>query len=479
MNTEITLQDQITGDTPLVPVILKLAGPVILMMYLQGAYNIIDTIWVGQLLGKNALAGIATGGFVLWIVFGLTNLIAVGAAATISRRVGEGNFRRAEYIIAKGLLYGFVLSVIVGFLLWIVTPQLFRLMGTAAPVTDLGTSYLRVILVGAPVIFLSFILQRAFQSEGDTVTPMWLMGFSLLVNAILDPVLMLGLLGLPELGVAGAALATVISRTVMVILAIWLLLKKKKITSKRLNTGLFRYIPNLVPVLLEGRLKLRVHEMIGWDWKYLMTVLKIGIPGTVSHIFFPFVYMFITRIPASYGPEYIAALRIGHTVEGLSFFLAMGFSMSVATCIGQNLGAKQPQRAAQAAWISAGMVAGVLAVLSVLFYLFSYQIGSVFTQDLQAISACDEYLKILAYSQVFMGLELVFVGAFSGAGDTMPPMVLLVPLNLARIPAAFLLEGISGMGISGVWWAISGSSILKGILIMIWFSRGGWKKKRI
>ncbi|MFC1891637.1 MATE family efflux transporter, partial [Thermodesulfobacteriota bacterium] len=179
------------------------------------------------------------------------------------------------------------------------------------------------------------------------------------------------------------------------------------------------------------------------------------------------------------GPEYIAALRIGHTVEGLSFFLAMGFSMSVATCIGQNLGAKQPQRAAQAAWISAGMVAGVLAVLSVLFYLFSYQIGSVFTQDLQAISACDEYLKILAYSQVFMGLELVFVGAFSGAGDTMPPMVLLVPLNLARIPAAFLLEGISGMGISGVWWAISGSSILKGILIMIWFSRGGWKKKRI
>ena len=474
------IQDLITGDGPLAPVILRMAGPAVLMMYLQGAYNIIDTIWVGQLLGKFALAGIATGGFVLWSLFGLISLVSVGISAMLARRLGEENLPAAEDLIVKGLGYGVVLSLFIGASLWFLTPTLFQLMGTDPAVTDQGTKYLRIILLGCPFLFLSFILQRIFQAAGDTVTPMWLMFVTLMINTLLDPVLMLGMFGLPRMGVAGAALATVIARLIMVLSGIWLLLERKRIVTTRIRHPLFRYVPHMFPKITAGHLGLPSRAGIsGWDWRLFGTTLRIGVPAAITQTMFPFVYMVITRLPASYGPEYVAALRIGHAVEGISFFLALGFAMATAPCVGQNLGAGKPARAASSAWISAGIVSAILFAFSVFFYVFSRQIGGVFSPEAGTIEASAAYLRILSISQLFMGLEIVLGGAFSGAGDTVPPMAMLVPINLARIPLAYLLSGFAGLGIKGVWWAISGTSILKGVLIVLWFYRGRWQSKRV
>jgi putative MATE family efflux protein len=473
------IQDRIVGEAPLTPVILKLAWPVVLMMYLQGAYNIIDSIWVGQLLGPFALAGIATGGFVLWSIFGLTNLVTVGVLALLARRIGENRLDAAEEIATRGVWYALVLSILVGIGLWVSVPVLFELMGTGPDVTQLGTSYLRVLLWGCPLIFLSFLLQRIFQAAGDTVTPMWLMFFALMANTLLDPVLMLGLWGLPRLGVAGAALATIIARLIMVILGIGLLLKRRRIGSTRLQHTVLRYFPRYVPVVTEGYLRLQLRRISGWDWRLFATTLRIGLPNAVSQVLFPFVYMVITRLPAAYGPEYVAALRIGHTVEGLSFFLALGFSIATATCLGQNLGARKPERAERSGWIATGIVTAILFVFSLFFYFFSHEISEVFTPEPNTVKASAAYLEILAISQIFMGVEIVLTGAFSGAGNTVPPMAIFVPLNLARIPMAYWLAGPGGFGVSGVWWAISGTSVLKGLGIALWFSRGRWKAKRV
>jgi len=461
------------------PVILKLAGPVVLMMYLQGAYNIIDSIWVGQLLGKMALAGIATGGFVLWSIFGLTNLVTVGVMARVARRVGENKVADAEQVAAKGVWYAFFLSLVVGAVLWFLTPTLYEMMGTDPEVTDLGSQYLRVLLVGCPLIFLSFVLQRIFQAAGDTVTPMWLMFLSLILNAGLDPVLMLGLFGFPRMGVAGAAAATVIARLAMVVFGIWLLSERKRIAAKRFRDPVFGYFSLIAPVVTQGYIGLELGKDSGWDWRLFGSTLRIGLPNAVSQVLFPLVYMIITRIAAAYGAKYIAALRVGHTVEGVSFFLALGFSIATATCLGQNLGAKKPDRAERAGWIATAIVVAILFVYSLLFYLLSRQIGSVFTPDPETIGASATYLEILAISQVFMGIEVVLAGAFSGAGDTVPPMAIFTPLNLARIPAAYLLAGSAGLGVSGIWWAISGTSILKGVAIALWFYRGRWKKRKV
>ncbi len=471
--------NRITGPGPLAPVIFKLAAPVVLMMYLQGMYNIVDTIWVGRLLGKISLAGIATGGFVLWSLYGMTSLIAVGAAAKISRRLGEGNVGEAETVAAKSLLFALFLSVFFGVLFWFLTPVFFSLMGTGAQVTETGMLYIRVLLLGSPFIFFSFTLEGIFQASGDTVTPMGLMAVSLMLNAALDPVLMIGMFGFPALGVAGAAVATLVSRIMFVSLGLSFLMRKKRIGFRRAYSPVFRSLLPFVPVVSEGVLKLEAGNISGWDRRLFLDVIKIGLPSTVSRTLFPFVYMVITRLPAEFGPEYIAALRIGHTVEGISFFFAMGFSVAASTCVGQNLGAGSAERAEKAAWIAAGVVSLALLLFSVLFLFFPRQIAAVFSSERATMEAAAQYLVILSFSQVFMGLEIVMGGAFSGAGDTVPPMAAFVPLNISRIPAAYILCHTFGLGVLGVWWAISGSSIVKGIVISFWFGRGRWKEKNV
>lgn len=479
MTQNADIQNRITGDGPLIPVIFRLAGPVVLMMYLQNAYNIIDTIWVGQLLGDVALAGIATGGYLLWMLFGLTNLVSVGVAAIIARRMGEGKVREAERSAALGLGFSLVVSLVVAVVMWLALPTFFDMMGTDPQVTKEGMIYIKVLLVGAPLIFISFTIQQVFQAAGDTVSPMWLMAVSLAMNLVLDPVLMIGLGPFPKMGIAGAAVATVISRLMMVMVGLCLLGRGQRLSRGRINFPILARFGRVWPSPTEGYLHLQGKETGYWDWPLFGRILRIGLPTSISMAMFPFVYMVLVRIPAEYGPSQIAALRIGHTVEGMSFFLALGFSIATATCVGQNLGAGKPIRARNAALVSTAIMAVTLLVFSVCFRFFSYQISSVFSPDPVTIAAGATYLKILAWSQVFMGVEIVLGGAFSGAGDTMPPMAVAVPLNLLRIPLGYFLSGTLGWGVVGVWWAISGTSILKGLVLAAWFARGKWVEKAL
>jgi Na+-driven multidrug efflux pump len=218
---------------------------------------------------------------------------------------------------------------------------------------------------------------------------------------------------------------------------------------------------------------------LGWDWTQLGQMVRIGLPNAISMVLFPVVYMVLVRIPAAYGDHQVAALRIGHTVEGMSFFLAIGVSQATATLVGQNLGAGKPARAARFAWASAGLVSAVVALFSVAFYFWAEPIAAVFDPQAATVAAGAVYLRILAVSQVFMGLEIVFGGGFNGAGNTGPPTMVAVPLNLARIPLAYWLADSLGWGVAGVWWAISGTSIVKGALMTGLFSLGRWSRQRV
>jgi Na+-driven multidrug efflux pump len=196
-------------------------------------------------------------------------------------------------------------------------------------------------------------------------------------------------------------------------------------------------------------------------------------------VLFAFVYMALTRIAAGFGTPQIAALRIGHIYEGISFMSALGFSIAAGAMVGQNLGARQPQRAARAAWLAAGIVGGFAAAVGALFRLLPAPLASVFTTDASVLDAAAGYLLILAWSQPFMAIELVLEGAFSGAGDTVPPMTIQSPLTVLRWPAAYVMVATTGLGVTGVWWAISGSSILKSLLLAWWFAKGRWANVKV
>ncbi len=471
--------NRITGDGPLIPVILRLAAPVVLMMYLQNAYNIIDTIWVGQLLGKVALAGISTGGYVLWILIGLAGLVSTGLTATIARRMGEGNIEEAEKMAARGLWYAFGVSVIIGIIVYALLPAIFRMMATDAEVTGEGLAYITILIIGLPTIFLSFAITSMFQASGDTITPMWLVAVSLVINTALDPVLMLGLFGMPKMGIAGAALATVVARLAWVVIGVVLLYSGKRIGQMERGPSPLGFLRRALPSIKPGPLRLNPRKKHGWNWPQFLSILRIGLPHAFSMTLFPLVYMLLIRIPAQYGAHQIAALRVGHTAEGMSFFLAMGFSIATATLVGQNMGAGKIQRARKAAWVSATVVAIILSVYSACFLLLPKGIASIFTPDADTIAASAVYLIIVAWSQLFMGVEIVLGGGFTGSGDTWPPMLVAVPLNLGRIPLAYFLADTMGWGVIGVWWAISATTIVKGIILALWFLTGRWAKKRI
>jgi putative MATE family efflux protein len=284
---------------------------------------------------------------------------------------------------------------------------------------------------------------------------MLVIGGSLALNIILDPLLIFGWGPFPRLETDGAALASVFSQGIGSLLFVFLIIR--------------------------GKLACRFSLLPKWDLDFSMVwrILRIGIPASSAWILFSVVYLFINKIVALFGTEAIAALGIGNRMESISFLTCIGFSTAASTLVGQNLGAGKPERSAQAARQTAGITVMVTGLVALTFFAFPRQIASFFISDPRVVEIAIGYLRILALSQMFMALEIVFEGGFAGAGNTVPPMIVSIAGSAARIPLAYLLAVHWGIGINGVWLAITSTTIVKGVVLSFWFRRGRWKTKRI
>jgi putative MATE family efflux protein len=253
----------------------------------------------------------------------------------------------------------------------------------------------------------------------------------------------------------GAAIATAIAHTVAMFIGLILVLKGRIP---------FRILP-------------RLREKTRLD--IITSLFKIGLPPSLASLNFAFVYLVMTRIMSQFGTPAVAAIPVGNRAESISYMTCFGFYIAASTMVGQNLGARQAERAARAAWTSLGIISAITFVYGVIFLLLSEQITSVLTNDIEVIKIAGSYLRVLAFSQVFMAFEFVLEGAFAGAGDTLPPMIVSIPGTLVRIPLAYLLAISLSLGPSGVFWAITISTIAKGTVVFIWFRSGSWKKQKI
>ncbi len=455
MKKILSFTDQIAGDAPLGPTTLKLALPAMGTMYLISSFNFIDTKIAGE-LGAVSLAGLSTGQFFVWSMIGLSNLISIGIGAVIARRIGEGNRIAAEHAAYQGLAMTLIASLVFGLLFRIIGPFVFSdVMRTSEEVTRAGLSYLYMALIASPLIYLSMTSSQIFQALGDTRKPMYFMALALITHFILDYTLMLGKFGAPKMDVTGAGIAVLGSRAVFVVFAMYVLFSPR--------------FPSFMA---------RPHGSWGIDWKLLKKISIIGLPTAVEGLMFPVIYMLLTRYTTIHGTEQVAALRVGHTVEGLVFFGAIGIGIAMRPLVGQNLGAGNIERARKAPWAGVKIFLAPVLILSAIMLIKPELIVSLITEDPAVVKAGSVYLRIVGWSEVFMAVELIYVGAFAGAGVTWTPMAIVFPLTLARWPIAAWSQH-AGMGIEGVWWALSGTSIVKGILVSWAFSRGGWVKKRI
>ena len=432
---------------PLTSAILRLALPAVGTSLLQLAFLLVDTFWVGRILGPAALAAVSTAGFAVWMVAAFAEMVAVGLTAVAARRHGEGAHGMAAVVAGTTLTLGLALGVLVGAGGWLLVPALFDVMHTPAQVTDLGRLYLTTYLVGAPLVFGFFAVEATFRASGDTRTPLILLGTSVVLNVALDPLLIVGAGPLPALGIAGAAVAAVLTRGAALAMGFVILTRRRLV---RLSV---------------------------FDWRSAFTALRIGLPVAFTGVFFSFVYIGLTRITTRFGVPALAALGIGHKLEGLSYMVSVGFGLASAAIVGQNIGAGRVDRARSAGWLTASYAAGLGSIVGVAFIAFPDLMVGIFTSDPDVIADGSMYLRAMALAQVSMGFEIVLQSALGGAGYTVMPMLWNALFTAARIPLAAWLAGI--LGVAGVWWAIGLTAVARGIAMALLWRGERWHGVRV
>jgi len=437
--------DLVSG--PLPRAIVRLAVPAIGSALLQLVFLLIDVFWVGRILGSSALAAISTAGFAVWALLAVAEMIGVGLTAVASRRHGEGAHGLAAAAGGTTLALSVIFGIAVAAVGELLVPLLFRVMHTPPDVTALGHLWLTTYLIGTPLVFGFYAAEATFRASGDTRTPLILLTASVLVTLILDPVLILGLGPMPAMGIAGAAVAAVGTRALGLAFGFGVLVKRRLV---RLSV---------------------------WDWKSALAVVRIGAPTAATGVFFSAVYVGLTRITTQFGTPALAALGVGHKLEGLAYQVAIGFGLASAAIVGQNLGAGRTDRARRAAYLTATYACLVAAVACVAFLIVPDQLVSVFSRDAAVIREGASYLRIIAVAEITMGMEIVFEASLGGAGFTFEPMLWSGSMTAARIPLAAWLAAL--FGVAGIWWAISLTAMGRGIAMFLIWRGGRWQRTRV
>jgi len=429
-------------EGPLRRAVLRVGLPATAFQLLVFANNFVDYFWV-QRLGEEAAAGQTQGWTVFWMIASLGQIFSTGTTSVVARRVGERRLDAAAHAATHAARGALAAAVLVGALGWLLVPLVVAANRASPAAAGYTLDYLNTLCAGAPLIFLFYAVEGTFKGHGDMHRPLRALATAVVLNMVLDPLLIFGL----GLAVTGAALATVIAFGV---------------------TG-----------LLLGREAHRRRWIQGpgasLDLAIVRRVLAIGTPVSVHGILFSGVYVFIvaeTNLAA--GDAATAALGLGLRIEGVAYMTGVGFAAAAASVVGQCLGAGRPRRANEGAWTATRWAVWLTGGWGLVLFLLPAGLVALVAPSAEATAYTLLYCRIVAISVPFTALEMVLEGAFSGAGDTRPALFLALPLTLLRIPLAMLLTRVLGWGAEGVFWALTWTSVARGILLAFWWARGRW-----
>ncbi|MFV0268694.1 MAG: MATE family efflux transporter [Draconibacterium sp.] len=426
--------------------LVKMALPIMGTSFMQMAYNLTDMVWIG-FLGSKAVAAVGIAGFYIWMSFAFILLAKTGTEIKVSQATGANDEAGAEKFARSGLQMIIGIGVLYSLLLLVFRYPLIGFFNTQdLQVEALSRSYLVVIALGMVFSFGNQVFTGIYNGRGDSKSPFSINGIGLIVNIILDPILIMGLGPFPQMGVMGAALATIIAQILVF--------------------GVFVYNIRFKHSLF--------HQFTFFkkpDYQSLHTIFKMGYPPSLQSGLFTFISMFIARLIADYGATPIAVQKVGSQIEAISWMTAGGFSVALGAFVGQNYGAGQYKRVLEG-YRKAVQVSLILGIANTLLLFFGAKwLFMIFLREPLAISQGVDYLRILALSQIFMCVEITSSGAFNGIGRTKPAAITSVFFNLMRIPLAYVLSKYTPLGLNGIWWAITISSVFKGVVITIWFKK--------
>ena len=443
--------------------IVKLAIPIIATSFVQMAYNMTDMAWLGQ-VGSQTVSAVGMALYLVWFGASLMFITKIGVEVGISQSIGSKNIEKARSFAKNAFSLSFVISIAFAISVWVFAEPIISLFNIQSELVN-GTAlkYLRIIAIGMPFTYSNITMSGIYNGIGNTKIPFWVNAFGLIINMILDPILIFGWGSIPSMGAEGAGIATVISQICVFLVFIYFLHIKEN--------------------------PLQIKNYLGKIQKEFVTpILKVGGPVALQSVCFALFAMILARVMndiAEGNSIPFSVQSIGAQIEALSWMTASGFSTALGTFTGQNFGANKWGRIQKGFFITLG-IAGFIGIISTSLFLFvGDHIFSLFINsgEQDVVQMGIVYLIILSFSQVFMSIEITATGAFNGVGRAIPPAIIGIVGNVLRIPFAFLFSytlvdylpefqnwiSADSVSVTGVWWGITITSILKGSILFLWF----------
>lgn len=433
--------------------ILMFSLPLFAGNLLQMLYNVVDSIWVGQVIGKHALGAVSVSQPLIFALISLVVGLTMATTTLVGQYRGAGNEEMVRRTIGTSLTLLAVLGGIVGVLGVALRYPLLNLISTPEEIIHDSAAYLGVFMGGILALFLYNTLGAILRGLGDANTPLIALAIATLLNIVLDGIFILGLGPVPQMGVPGVAIATVIAQGVSAVwLVRWILRKTDLI---RLNRDYWRV-----------------------DWDLAGRIFRIGLPAGLQQAVVSFGMVTVTALINSFGPEVVAAFGAAQRLDQAAFLPSMSMGLAVTSVVAQNLGAGKLDRVSSAVRWCAGLGVLITAMVTAVAVIKPTILIALFNREPDVLAAGSLYLRINGWSYIFFALVFVLGGVMRGAGDTMSTLVLtIIGLWVVRVPAAYLLA--ARMGPAGIWTGILISAVASFLLHLGYYATGRWKRRAL
>lgn len=442
-------KDLTTGSIP--KHMIQFSLPMLMGSFLQVAYSFINAIWVGQFLGTQALAAVTVSFPVLFAMMALGGGLTLATNILVSQHYGAKRFENLRKVVDSSTVLIVVISFFIMAVGLVFSPHILQLMNTPSDVFPLAAPYLRLTLLSLPFGFGLFLTRSMLQGIGDSKTPLYFQGASLVFLMILDPILIFGLLGFPKLGLNGTAWAAFIAQGSALIALLIYLKKKDNIIAPRFKN-------------------------LHFDWKTTWITIKIGIPSALQQSLVSIGMVVVTSLVNGFGEIATAAFGAASRIDQIAFMPAMSFGMASSTLAGQNIGAKKFDRVREIIFWGSIFSGGITLVISLIAVSFPHFLLHIFVQDENVIQIGVKYLHTVGSCYIFFAMMFVSNGIINGSGHTLvTTFISLVSLWGIRVPLAKYLSSSTG-NVQGIWYAISLSFFIAMTISFSYYAFGNWKK---
>lgn len=438
-------KDLTTG--PIASQLWSLSWPMMLSVFFYTLYNIVDAYWVSK-LSAESIAAVSISQITLFLMISVGFGITAGSGVIMSMDIGAHNKEGAEKVLGQSFVLTGIAGIIFTTIALVFRTQLLTVSGASGAVFQPAMDYFTVTAGGSIFFFILITIMFAFNAQGDTFTLTKLFAISTLVNGVLDPILIFGWAGFPELGIRGAAIATVISQIVFICIALYSL-------SRPTRSIQFHF------------------KNLGFNWGSVKRVLNIGIPAALTQITNPIGMAAITFICAHAFQELGSiAFSLGSRIEFFAYLPAVGFGFGGMAMMAQNIGAEKLERAKEAFAMGLKYASSIALVLGIIVFIFANQIIGIFTQDPIVMEYALTYFRIVPLSYFMLAAMMVEAMAFQAVGKSWPGFwISFVRFGIISIPLAYVLTSVFSFSITAVWIALAAGNIVTGVLGYAWIQK--------